>query len=192
MRLARQSFRKSHSNCICALKAPLDVQQSTMLPLKFFAAGIATLIFAEVALAEGGPSLAQIHAYEGARRPLAQIATVYGVRRFNPLGRSATCEVDGKSVRGFVGCRSIVYLLPGSHRLQTFYSSTAVQTAYGTITASFAAGRVYQIESERAGDRVSFRLREKPPGFVLTYKDVLPDNPMLSTAVGNMRIDPAQ
>jgi hypothetical protein len=163
-----------------------------MLPLKLFAAGIATLVFAEAALAQGGPSLTQIHAYEGPRRPLAQIATVYGVRRFNPLGRSATCEVDRKSVRGFVGCRTIVYLLPGSHRLQTFYSSTAVQTAYGTITASFAAGRVYQLESERAGDRVSFRLHEKPPGFVLTYKDVLPDNPMLSTAVGNMRIDPAQ
>ena len=162
-----------------------------MLPLKLFAAGIATLIFAEASLAQGGPSLNQIHAYEGPRRPLAQIATVYSVHRFKPLGRSLTCQVDGKSVRGF-GCRTIVYLLPGSHRLQIMYYPGGVQVVYGTLTASFAAGRVYQVESERAGDRVLYRVHEKPPGFVLTYKDVLLDNPMLSTAVGNMRIDPAQ
>jgi hypothetical protein len=156
------------------------------------AAIAAALVSSQAATAQG--ILNTVHAYEGPHRPAAQLATVYGVRRISPLGRTLVCEVDGKSVRGLVGtgCRSIVYLLPGSHRLQTFYSSTGFQAGYGTITASFAAGRVYQIESDPVrNNRVAFRLRAMPPGFVLTNKDVLPDNPFLSTTLGKSRVDPA-
>src|SRR5262245_24536582 len=139
-------------------------------------AAAAVLISTHAALAQVPPS--HVHAYEGPRRPAAQIATVYGPIRLNPVGRTLICEVDGKSVRGWAGCRSIVYLLPGSHRLRTHSAIGGPLVAYGTLTASFAAGRVYHIESEPAANGVSFRLREKPPGFALTYKDMFPDNPL--------------
>jgi hypothetical protein len=153
-------------------------------------AAAAALISSHAPLAQGAP-VSQMHAYEGPRRPAAQLATVYGAIRLNRLDRTMICEVDGKSVRTFSGCRSIVYLLPGSHRLQISYSFGAIRKANGTLTASFAAGRVYHIESGPAGNWVSFRLREKPPGSALTYKDVYPDNPLLSVTVQGSRIDPA-
>ena len=151
-------------------------------------AAAAALMSSHAALAQVPPS--QVHAYEGPRRPAAQIATVHGAIRLSPLDRTEICEVDGKRVRTFSSCRLIVYLLPGSHRLQIFYS-LGIRRANGTLTASFAAGRVYHIESEPAANGVSFRLREKPPGSALTYKDVFPDNPLLSVTMQNSRIDPA-
>ena len=169
-----------------------------MLLLKSLAAGIAaTLISAQTVLAQPVP-LKKEHAYTGPRRPAAQLATVYGkivtnlASLLDPLRMTFVCEVDGKSYRGmmFSSCPSIVYLLPGSYRL-TVHHGRGNAGASGTISAQVAAGRVYEVEVESAADRrVSFRLREMPAGFVLTYKDVQPS----SYAPGrreNSRIGPA-
>ena len=43
------------------------------------------------------------------------------------------------------------------------------------LSGNLAAGRVYAIDVDYPQQgRVSFRLIEKPQGFVLTYKDVMP------------------
>jgi hypothetical protein len=44
------------------------------------------------------------------------------------------------------------------------------------LTGNLAAGRVYEAEAiVVSGGKVAFRLREKPPGYVLTYKDLRPN-----------------
>jgi hypothetical protein len=153
--------------------------------LKQFTATVAaTLISSHAALAQS-PAQGQFHAYEGPHRPLTQLATVHGTLVLNPMGRALTCQVDGKSIRGFVGCRLVVYLLPGKHTLQTYHYLGGIKVAYATITANLVAGRVYQIKLESTGGRVVSRLHEKPPGFVLTYKDLFPDSPLLSETARN-------
>jgi hypothetical protein len=42
------------------------------------------------------------------------------------------------------------------------------------LTGNLAAGRVYEAEAIVSGNKVAFGLREKPPGYVLTYKDLRP------------------
>jgi hypothetical protein len=54
-----------------------------------------------------------------------------------------------------------------------------------------AAGRVYEIGAgPMANMRVLLGLRQKPPNFVLTYKDVMPDA-FTSAERLKARIDPA-
>jgi hypothetical protein len=165
-----------------------------MIALKLAAAIVATLISAQAALAQPVP-VSKRHAYEGPRRPAAQLATVYGkvvinlASLANPMQTTMIHDVDGKSVRGMFesACCSIAYVLPGRHQILVHYS-TGHRYGSGTVTANFAAGRVYEAEAVVSGDKVAFRLREA--GSVLTYKDVMP-NSYLSGSRVNSRIDPA-
>src|SRR5258705_5068434 len=126
-------------------------------------AAAAALISSHAPLAQGAP-VSQMHAYEGPRRPAAQLATVYGAIRLNRLDRTMICEVDGKSVRTFSGCRSIVYLLPGSHRLPISYFFCALSKAKRKLTAHFAAGRGEHNESRPAWNLGSVPLSGKTAG----------------------------
>lgn len=160
---------------------------------KRLAAGIAAaLICTEAATAQMWPVWKE-HAYSGLRRPAAQLAAVHGKILMWPFPRSTNiCEVDGKSYRGGFGggCPSIVYLLPGRHQLVVTH---AVGTAGGatTISVQVAAGRVYEIVAgPMVNMRASLVVKQKPPGFVLTYKDVTP-HAFVSDAQLKMRIDPA-
>lgn len=165
-------------------------------PIRLAVLAAAVLFSGQAALAQAVP-VRRTHVYEDPRRPAAQLATVYGkmltLPLANPLAFTFVCEVDGKSYRAMIAvsvCPSVVYLLPGSHRLVVNHS-TGYAGGDGTITVQVAAGRVYEIEAERAGNlRVSFHLRAKPPGYVLPFKDVMPA-PFLSSTRQNPRIDPA-
>ena len=146
--------------------------------LKPFVAVAAVLVCAQAALAQN-PVITQRHAYEGKQRPAAQLATVFSktltMPLANPLAMTFIQKVDGKSVRGYFesGCCDVVYVLPGRHQIFVHHG---IPGRYGsdTLTGNFVAGRVYEAEAIVSGDKVAFRLREKPPGYVLTYKDLRP------------------
>jgi hypothetical protein len=76
------------------------------------------------------------HAYEGPRRPAAQLATVFGktltMPLANPLAFTMIHKVDGKSVRGPFesACCSVVYVLSGTHRIEVHRSDT-LPSRYG-------------------------------------------------------------
>lgn len=146
--------------------------------LKPFVAIAAVLTCAHAALAQN-PVITQRHAYEGKPRPPAQLATVFGkiltMPLASPLAMTLIQQVDGKSVRGLFesGCCDVVYVLPGRRQIFVHYSIPGRHRG-DTLTGNLAPGRVYEAEAVVSGDKVAFRLREKPPGFVLTYKDLRP------------------
>jgi hypothetical protein len=149
--------------------------RETML-LKPFVAVAAVLVWVQAALAQN-PVITQRHAYEGKQRATAQLATVFG-NSLSPAVSSATSiqKVDGKSVRGLFesGCCDVVYVLPGRRQIFVQYWLPG-RHASATLTGNLAAGRVYEAEAIVVSrDKVGFRLREKPPGYVLTYKDLRP------------------
>jgi hypothetical protein len=144
--------------------------------LKPFVAVAAVLVWAQAALAQN-PVITQRHGYEGKQRPTAQLATVFG-KSLSPAAWSGTMilKVDGKEVRGLFesGCCDVVYVLPGRREIFVFHSIPG-RHARATLTGNLAAGRVYEAEAVvMSGNKVAFRLREKPPGYVLTYKDLRP------------------
>jgi hypothetical protein len=149
--------------------------------LKPFVAVAAALVCAQAALAQN-PVITQRHAYEGKQRPTTQLATVFGkiltMPLANPLAMTFILEVDNKSVRGFIesACCDVVYVLPGRHQILVHHSIPGLLGRSGaeTLTGNFVAGRVYEAEAIVSGDKLAFRLREKPPGYVLTYKDLRP------------------
>jgi hypothetical protein len=154
----------------------------------------ATLLFTTAALAQP-VKFEKRHAYEGARRPAAQLATVYGVYGklltmplANPLAMTMIHDVDGKSVRGMfeAACCSVVYVLPGTHQIRAALSG-GFPHGTGTVSGNFAAGRVYEVEAVVSGDKITFRLRDA--GTVLTYKDVMP-TPYLDGTRQNSRVQP--
>ena len=161
--------------------------------LKLLAAAIAAVsVSSHAALAQPVP-LRKEHAYAGSHRPLAQLATVYGTMLTSwPLTQTFVCEIDGKSYRAMIAisvCPSIIYLLPGSHRLGISHGH-GNRSGKGTLSVNLAAGRVYEIGIDYPESmRVSFRPIEKPQSFVLTYKDVMPV-PYQSGSRQNSRIDP--
>lgn len=160
-------------------------------------AAAAVLVCAQAALAQAVP-ITQRHAYEGKPRPPAQLATVFGkiltMPLASPLAMTMIQKVDGKSVRGLFesGCCDVVYVLPGSHQILVHHSvSLPTRHGEGTLTGNFAAGRVYEAEAIVSGDKVAFRLREAPPGYVLTYRDVRPAQYAPTGSRQNLRIVPA-
>jgi hypothetical protein len=141
--------------------------------LKPFVAVAAVLVWAQAALAQN-PVITQRHAYEGKQRPTAKVATVFA----KIVGNRWTMiqKVDGKSVRGLFesGCCDVVYVLPGTRQIFVHFGMPG-RHASATLTGNLAAGRVYEAEAiVVSGDKVGFRLLEKPPGYVLTYKDLRP------------------
>ena len=156
------------------------------------AAIAAVIVSSQAALAQPVP-LRKEHAYAGAHRPLAQLATVYGTMLTSwPQTRTFVCEIDGKDYRAMIAisvCPSIIYLLPGHHRLGISHGH-GNRSGKGTLSVNLAAGRVYEIGIDYPErERVSFRPIEKPQGYVLTYKDVMPV-PYQSGSRQNSRIDP--
>jgi hypothetical protein len=137
--------------------------------LKPFVAVAAVLVCAQAALAQN-PVITQRHAYDGKQRPTAQVATVFG-KSLLPAAWSGTMilKVDGKEVRGLFesGCCDVVYVLPGRRQIFVFHSIPG-RHARATLTGNLAAGRVYEAEAIVSGNKVAFRLREQPPGYVLT------------------------
>ena len=162
--------------------------------LKPFVAVAAVLVCAQAALAQPVP-ITQRHAYEGQRRPTAGLATVFGKILYmplaNPLAMTLIQKVDGKSVRGLFesGCCDVVYVLPGRHQIFVHYSIPG-RYGEGTLMGNLAAGRVYEAEAIVSGDKVAFRLREKPPGYVLTYKDLRPASYPPTGSRQNSRVVP--
>jgi len=161
--------------------------------LKLLAAAIvAVIVSGEAALAQSVP-IRKEHAYAGPPRPVAQLATVYGYFITSmPLTQTHVCELDGKSLRKSFAteiCPSVIYLLPGNYRLGISHIR-GYQRGSGVLSSNLAAGRVYAIGVDYPQQgRVSFRLIEKPQGFVLSYKDVMPV-PYERGWKQNSRIDP--
>jgi len=162
--------------------------------LKPFLAVAAVLVCAQAALAQP-VSITQRHAYEGQRRPTAELATVFGkiltMPLAHPLAMTMIQKVDGKSVRGLFesGCCDVVYVLPGSHQIFVHHSIPG-RSGEGTLTGHLAAGRVYEVEAIASGDKVAFRLRETPPGYALTYKDLRPASYPPTGSRQNSRVVP--
>src|SRR5215467_1550355 len=158
--------------------------------LKPFVAVAAILVCAQAALAQPVP-ITQRHAYEGPPRPAAELATVFGKILTMPLAMTMIQKVDGKSVRGLFesGCCDVVYVLPGSHQIFVHHSIPG-RRGTGTLTGNLAAGRVYEAEAIVSGDKVAFRLRETPPGYVLTYKDLRPASYAPTGSRQNSRVVP--
>jgi hypothetical protein len=91
-------------------------------------------------------------------------------RSWNAAGFHPTCSGLFES-----GCCDVVYVLPGRHQIFVQFGITG-RLASATLTGNLAAGRVYEAEAiVVSGDKVAFRLRERPPGYVLTYKDLRPN-----------------
>ena len=156
----------------------------------------AVLVCAPAALAQPVP-ITQRHAYEGKPRPAAQLATVFGkfltMPLASPLAMTFIQKVDGKSVRGLFEsmCCDVVYVLPGSHQIFVHHSvSLPGRHGTATLTGNLAAGRVYEAEAIVSGDKVAFRLRETPPGYALTYKDVRPAQYAPTGSRQNLRVVP--
>ena len=152
----------------------------------------AMLVLSQMALAQP-VTIRKDHAYAGPHRPLAQLATVYGtfIAGFS-LTQTHVCELDGKSLRATFAlavCPSVIYLLPGNYRLGVSHLSGG-REGNGVLSGNLAAGRVYGIDvGYPQPGRVSFRLVEKPQGFALTYKDVMP-TPYERGWRQNSRIEP--
>ena len=170
---------------------------SNGLARRFAAASSILLLHASAAaLAQLGPgpeaTLIRVHAYEGANRPAAQIATV-----FAPYGPTAEmtfiCSVNGKSYlrMGWTSsCPSVVYLLPGTHQL-TINFHLGADRSTTTMSIRAEAGRSYVVRAAKSGDRrATFSISTMPEGFVLTYRDIVPGY-FAKYGKQNSRVDPA-
>jgi len=117
------------------------------------------------------------HAYEGPRRPAAELATVFA--RWDGAGSEQTyiCRVDGRQFRQpgeDNPCPSVVYVTPGPH---VFEVEHRMGFRYGTYLLTFntRAGSTYEVKSSVYDEKYArYVWREMPPGYVLTYKDAAP------------------
>jgi hypothetical protein len=142
------------------------------------ASGVAlasVLAWTAAASAQGqAAQLIRVHAYDGPRRPAAQLASVFTALKDSLL---YICGVDGKSVRqlGWISsCPSVVYLLSGEHKLKVDYTIGTLR-GEGTVTFKAVAGRTYQVHAARTEERrAAYSVSEMPAGFRLTYKDLSP------------------
>jgi len=89
------------------------------------------------------PPVRKVHAYDGPRRASAQLATVYGKMLTRPLALTFICEVDGKSYRATFAasiCPSVIYLLPGRHRLQISHGTGVMGPGHRLDTRGSRSG----------------------------------------------------
>lgn len=125
-------------------------------------------------------SLIRVHAYQGVRKPASEMATVFGV--WNGPGRenAFVCKVDGKSYWrvGYISnCPSVVYLLPGTHKLSLLYEYQQLYSEDVTVSVTAEAGRTYQVVATSYDSKTAqFEVQEKAADFKLTYKDLVPRN----------------
>jgi hypothetical protein len=167
-------------------------EEHHMVSLKAVVAAMAAVLLSCQVLSAQPVPVRKVHAYEGARRPAAQVATVFGRMLFGPLRYTFICEVDGKSYRATFAtsvCPSVMYLVPGNHALKINHSA-GIAGGEGSAQIRAEAGRTYEIEVGPAVSmRATFRVKELPGGFGLTYKDVMPG--AFTGSRTNSRIDPA-
>ena len=120
--------------------------------------------------------LATARAYDGPRRPQADVATVFILDGRPHYESGFICQVNGKPAAAGGGCASVVYLLPGSHRLQIRYRSRP-EVGEGEITLHTQAGQLYQLNatSFRTSNRGMIQALPMPAGARLIYRNVAPN-----------------
>jgi len=162
--------------------------KSLVTAIGFSLAGM--LACADAALAQGdASSLGRVHVYDGPKRPASQLATVFTTIRAEIV---YICEVDGKRLpMGWSStCPSVVYLLPGEHKLTVSLWSGS-RRGSGTVTLKAVAGRTYQARATQVEPgRAGYSVAEMPAGFRLTYKDLTPAY-FEKYNVQNAPVDPA-
>lgn len=109
----------------------------------------------------------QKQAYEGAKRPYAELATLY-VEGFSGLPRGMSFKllaVDGRSVDAGGGILWVVDVLPGKHELKIWtnkvLSADTVRQGDGVLTLEVNAGEVVGICSD--GSRIYIKRLEGDP-----------------------------
>jgi hypothetical protein len=121
--------------------------------------------------------LIRAHAYDGLKKDKADLATVFARWNTGTGDLTFICEVDGKSYRriGSISpCPSVVYLPPGQHELLVEYRWA---NRFANLRQSLAvrAGSTYEVTAASADKETArFTVREMPPGFSLTYRDLAP------------------
>jgi hypothetical protein len=164
------------------------------MPTKYNKYFLAIAMCAFFSSCAGLDSLIRVHAYEGARKPASEMATVYGV--WNGPGRDMAfvCKVDGKSYWrvGYISnCPSVVYLLPGKHELSLLYEYQQLRSEDITVSVTVETGRTYQVVAKSFDNKtVQFDVQEKAADFKLTYKDLVPRNFEVSNQP-NPYVDPS-
>ena len=113
--------------------------------------------------------------YDGPTLPASEVATVYILDGRPNYEAGFICRVGDRPVPASGGCASIVYLKPGSHRLQIRYLSR-VETGEGEATIAVQAGQLYQLNatSFRVRNAGVISLMPTTPGAKLTFRNVAP------------------
>jgi hypothetical protein len=181
---------------MCAKLASGSSGGKQMFPSLVTVAGLAlagVLACADAALAQGqAKQLVRVHVYDGPKRPASQLATVFATRSINAGNIVYICEVNGKRLPGgwISSCPSVVYLLPGEHKLMISLWS-GFRSGASTVTLKAVAGRTYQARATPTGPAQAVAsVSEMPAGFRLTYKHLDPDF-FATPNVQNAPVDPA-
>jgi hypothetical protein len=121
------------------------------------------------------PPALSAKAYDGPVRPEVEVATVFILDGRPRYESGYICQVDDKPVTPPGGCASVVYLLPGSHRLAIRYQSH-IEVGEGQTSITVEAGKLYQLNatSFRTNNRGMISLLPMPGGTRLTYRNVAP------------------
>lgn len=159
---------------------------------------IVVLSFLLSSCAIGPSSLIRQHAYDGPKKPAAEVATVYAKWGGLGGGMMFICGVDGKgySQLGAISpCPSVVYLTPGQHTLNADWRF-ANRIANKELIGDFKAGKVYEVIAKHADiplaqlTDVELILVEKSDNYQLTYKELAPAF-FVKGDVSDSKVDPA-
>lgn len=115
-------------------------------------------------------------AYEGPRRPQADVATVFITDGRPHYESGFICKVEGKPATPNGSCASVVHLLPGIHRIGVRYLSRFEQ-GDGEIRIQVEAGRLYQLNATSVRINNSGWISFMPMGLgrQLVYRNVAPN-----------------
>lgn len=130
----------------------------------------------------GPESLIRIHTYDGPIRSTSNLATIFATLDGIRGEFTYICEVDGKNYRRFgsiSSCPSIVYTTPGEHQITIEYRSVIINLGVSswlgekTFPINTELGKIYEVKATSTDKKIAhYGVREMPPSFVLTYKDV--------------------
>lgn len=130
-------------------------------------------------------ALHRVQAYDGPARPRSEVAILFAMDG-RPRNESATfCTIDGLSLERDGECASVIYVLPGPHRLTMRYRSTQ-QFGTGKLLVNTAANRLYQVNfsSLRVGYAGALSVIPMYDGAKLSWRNLAP-----GLAVGRPWID---
>lgn len=120
-------------------------------------------------------SLRRVQAYDGPARPRSEVAILFAMDG-RPRNESATiCAIDGLSLERDGECASVVYLLPGPHRLTMRYRSSQ-QIGTGKLLVETDANRLYQVNfsSLRIGYAGTLSVIPMYAGAKLSWRNLAP------------------